>query len=83
MKTDYAIIEQELQDLKVDGFIDYWKELGDGHYRINEGLDLYPHSHKFHSLRTGKRGKYWNLKDFVIGFFNPELREGNKPKIYL
>lgn len=82
MKVNYTIIEQQLQDLVAARLVTAWEEKAPGQYRIDESLDLYPRHQKYHSLRTGKRGKYWNLKEFVGGFFHPELRDNNQPKVY-
>lgn len=34
------------------------RRITDYHYRVNEVLDLYPTSRRWHNLRTGKRGGY-------------------------
>jgi hypothetical protein len=75
MKIDYAKIEKSFLELKAGEFIRDAQRLGAGHYRINDALDIYPRHKKWHSLPTGKRGVYYDLEDFVKGFFNPELRK--------
>ena len=75
MQTNYELIEEQLESLKDQKLIFHWKEMSPGQYRINDVLDLYPAHHKWHSLPSSKRGKYYDLVDFVGGFFNPELRK--------
>ena len=83
MKVNYAYIETTLLRLKEAALIKSVAKLGAGHYRINNALDIYPRSKKWHSLPTGKRGKYYDLEDFITGFFNPELRYKNRSvKVY-
>ena len=80
MKIDYALIERILLALKEDNFIKNVICWGAGQYRINDVLDIYPRRKKWHSLSSGKRGKYFDLEDFVKGFFNPELRKLPEPQ---
>ncbi len=79
MKVDYRKIEKSFLEWKDGGFIKDVQCLGAGHYRINGVLDIYPRHKKFHSLPTGKRGPYYDLENFVKGYFNPELRKAPKP----
>lgn len=75
MKINYSLVEDELKALTKESYIHSWKELGAGHYRINDKLDIWPKHHNWHSLSTNKRGKYWDISEFLKGFFNPKLRK--------
>lgn len=39
-------------------------------FRINNRLDVYPTNKRYHDIKTGKRGGYSTIHDFVVKFFN-------------
>jgi hypothetical protein len=73
MKVNYPSFEEQLEILLAQDVINEWKQLGAGHYRICNRLDIWPRRQKFHSLRSGKRGTYYDLEDFLTGYFRPHF----------
>ncbi len=65
MKVNYEKIENILDTYLSQDWIESWRLLTPGQYRINEKLDIYPKSKRYFWVPTEERGQYEDLENFL------------------
>ena len=62
-----AIVDNKIEDLKTQGFT--VRQLTSWQYRINNRLDIFWQSRRYHDIKENKRGSYSDILTFVNRFF--------------